>query len=315
MAITNSLRKVLIFVPDPDAILLNFDKISLLKSTTGTSGDYTEILKSIATAATLKGTKSEGFPNLAGKDFKFEVDGTEYSMTFATAYTAAEAAAEIVLATGQIANDDGGKVRITSSSTGLLSTVEIHESTEGGVELGFYLGAHDIGEDPWITVVSGTKLYVLDDPHGDDSYWYKTEYVNSTTLVRSDESAPFQARPLGALPPSDLIYGVGYLADTEGNPAVDKMVVLYNRYVPTVVSGVLIDGPETRIYRSDSLGLVAIPLVHGSKVSVGIEGTKLRRDIDVPDTGDSFDLFDQSLLDDRLGIAYYPIVDAERTTL
>jgi hypothetical protein len=314
MAITSEQHKALIFVPDPDAILVDYDKISVFKSTTGTSGEYTEITKDLATAATFKGTKSEGF-SLAGKDFKFKVDGTEYSMTFATAYTALEAAAEIVLATGQIANDDGGKVRITSSSAGLLSTVEIHESTEGGVELGFYLGAYDIGEDLWIDVVSGTRLYILTDPHSDNAYWYRTEYVNSTTLVRSEPSAPFLARPLGALPPSAMIYGVGYLADTKGSPAVDRMVVLYNRYVPTVVSGVLIDGPEIEVYRSDELGLVTIPLVHGTKVSVGIEGTKLRRDIDVPDSGDSFDLFDQTLLDDRLGIAYYPIVDGERTTL
>ena len=314
MAITSELHKVLIFVDDPDAILVNFDKITVFKSTTGNSGDYYEILESVAAAASLLGSKQELF-DVSGKEFKFEVDGTEYTMTFGAVSTAVDVAADIVLQTGQVATADSGKIRITSGTTGLASTVEITESTEGGVAIGMYLGDHDVGEGQWIDVVSGTKLYILDDPHSANDYWYKVRYVNSTTLVTSDFLAPFMPRPSGSIDPSEIIYGVGYIADTEGNPVADKAIVVYNKFIPNVVDGKLVDGPQTKTYYTDEQGLVAIPLVKGISIAIGVEDTKLRRDIEVPDTGDSFDLFDQSLLDDRLGIAYYPIIDAERTTL
>ena len=314
MSITHELHKVLVFVPDPTATMVDYDKISLLKSITGSSGDFQEILKTAAAAASLKGANPQTF-DLNGKDFKFSVDGTEYSVTFGAQVTAVDAAAEIVLQTGQIATPDGDYVRINSGTTGLSSTVEIETSTEGGVELGFYLDDYDIGEDPWIDLVGGTKLYVQDDPHSDNDYWYKYQFVNSGTLVRSELSVPFRPRPLGAIDPTYLIYGTGVLADLEGNPVVGKNIVVYNRYVPTVVGGALLDGPETVLYETDEQGLIAIPFVQGSQVSIGIEDTKLRRDIDVPTTGDSFDLFDASLLDDRLGITYYPIADGERITL
>lgn len=314
MAVTNELHKVLVFVADPDAILLDYDKITVFKSTTGNSGDYSEILKAAPVPASLLGSKQELF-DVDGKEFKFSVDGTEYTMTFGAVSTAVDVAADIVLKTSQIATNDGGKIRITSASTGLSSTVEIETSTEGGVALGMYLGDYDIGEGQWIDVVSGTRLYILDDPHSANGYWYKVRYVNSATSVVSDFLAPFQARPSGAIDPSEIIYGVGYVADTEGNPVAGKAIVVYNKFVPRAVSGRLVDGPEIRSYLTDSLGLVAIPLVRGISIAIGVESTKLRRDIEVPTTGDSFDLFDQTLLDDRLGIAYYPIIDAERTVL
>jgi hypothetical protein len=293
---------------------VDYDRISIYKSTTGTSGNFYEILKSSAAAAFLKGTKEETF-NLNGKDFKFSVDGTEYSMTFGAVVTAAAAAAQIVTDTSQIAVDDGGYVKISSGTTGLTSTVEIETSTEGGVELGMYLNDYDIGEDAWIVLDSGTRLYIQNDPHSDNDYWYKYQFVNSGTLNTSELSSPFQPRPLGAIDPTNLIYGTGVIADLAGNPVANKKIVVYNRFIPTVVAGVLVDGPQTEIFTTDEEGLISIPFVHGSKIAIGIEDTKLRRDIDVPSSGDSFDLFDQTLLDDRLGITYYPIVDAERTTL
>lgn len=314
MTITNELHKVLVFVLDPDAILVDFDRIVIQKSTTGSSGDFYDILEDTAKAAALTGKKKEGF-DLNGKDFKFKADGTEYTVSFTTEYSAADVATRITTVTGLTASDVGGYVKIESSTTGLTSTLEIHESTEGGVELGFYLDDFDIGEDAWITVVTGTKLYIQDDPHSDNDYWYRSYYQNSSTLVTSEPSAPFLPRPLGAVDPANIIYGTGIIADTEGNPVVGKLITVYNKFVPTVVGGALIDGPETKIYETDEQGIITIPLVHGSRISIGIEDTKLRRDIDVPTSGDSFDLLDESLLDDRLGITYYPIVDGERTTL
>jgi hypothetical protein len=307
----------LVFVPDPDTVLVDYDKITLYKSTTGTSGDYYEILKTAALPGSLLGTKKESF-DLNGKEFKFSVDGTEYSMTFGAQISATDAAAEIVLQTGQVASNDGGYVRINSSSTGLSSTVSIDTSTEGGVELGMYLDAHDIGEGAWISLVGApnpVKLYIQDDPNSDNDYWYKYQFVNSTTLVTNAISVAFRPQPLGAIDPTNLIYGTGVIADTEGNPVANKKIVVYNRFIPTVVAGALVDGSETSIYETDEQGLISIPFVHGSKITIGIEDTKLRRDIDVPTTGDSFDLFDETLLDDRLGISYYPIVDGERTVI
>ena len=314
MALTNELHKVLVFIANPTSILVDFDRVVLQKSTTGTSGDYSSLLWAAAQPAQLTGTKEEGF-DLNGKTFKFKADGTEYTVTFTTEYTALEVATRITTVTGLPVNDQGGYVRIQSGTTGLTSTLEIHESTEGGVALGFYQGTYDQGMDLWTTVLAGTRLYSHDDPHSSDDYWYRYVFVNSVTYAQSAFSAPFKARPLGAIDPSYLIYGTGIIADLEGKPVAGKKIVVYNRFVPTVVGGALLDGPETVIYETDNQGLIAIPFIHGSKVSIGIEGTKLRRDIDVPTTGDSFDLLDPSLLDDRLGITYYPIVDGERTTL
>ena len=315
MTLTNEPHKVLVFVPDPTATLVDFDRILIQKSTTGTSGDYQDLLWVSAQPAELTGTKKEGFNGLNGKDFTFKADGVEYTVSFTTEYSAADVATRINAVTGLPVNDAGGYVRIQSGTSGMSSTLEIHESSEAGVILGFYSGTYDQGRDLWTTIVAGTRLYTITDPHSDNDYWYRYIFVNSTTYARSEESAPFNARPLGAIDPSYLIYGTGVIADLEGNPVAGKKIVVYNRYVPTVVDGALLDGPEAVIYETDEQGLIAIPFIHGSKVSIGIEDTKLRRDVDVPTSGDSFDLLDQSVLDDRLGITYYPIVDGERTTL
>jgi len=313
--ITNELHKVLIFVVDPAAILADYDSIIVFKSVTGPSGAFQAMLSSLARAAELIGTKKEGF-SLNGKELRFTADGgVESSVFFTTEVSAADVAAKIVSATGLLANDQGGYVRIRSGTSGLTSTMQVETSSDGGVELGFYKGVWDVGEGQWLSLSPTQKLYILDDPHSSDDYWYKYIFINSSTGSYSVPSAPFMARPVGALDPTNIIYGTGVIVDLEGNPVEGKRIVVYNRFVPKVVSGALIDGPQTKIYETDEQGLVAIPFVHGSKVSIGIEDTKLRRDIDVPDSGDAFNLLDESLLDDRLGIEYYPIVDGERTTL
>lgn len=314
MSLTNELHKVLIFVPDPASVLADYDSILVSKSTTGPNGDFQAILSSSPRPAEITGTKPESF-DMNGKSLEFYADGIGITVPFTVETTAAQVANQITVFSGYPANDQGGYVRIRSNTSGLYSTMEIRNSTEGGVELGMYEGTEDMGEGQWIPLQLTQRLYVQDDPHSSNDYWYKYVFINSGTGIYSEPSIPFKAQPLGAIDPTNLIYGTGVIADTAGNPVAGKRIIVYNRFIPTVVAGALVDGPQTAIYETDEEGLISIPFVHGSKISIGIEDTKLRRDIDVPTSGDSFDIFDQTLLDDRLGIVYYPIIDAERTTL
>lgn len=312
MPITSSLTRVGIVVADIATVILTYDKLRLYKSITGASGTYSEITALAAVASTLTGARREPFV-LSGKEIAIEIDGTEETYTFGAITTAAAAAAAITANTSATAVDSGGYVKITSPTTGTSSTLQFASSSEGGVALGFYLGDNDYGEEAWPTLAGGTKLYTVNDYQGDSSYWYKYRFYHTGTSALSDYSAPFQGQEEGAIDPAYIIYGTGSLVDNDGTPLANKKVFIYNRFIPNVVGSKLVAG-ERAEYLTEEDGSVIIPLVMGSKITMAIEDTSFIREIDVPSSGDTFDLMTTDI-QDALGIVAYDLTDATRTTI
>ena len=312
MTITSKLTNVQIVVRDIATVVASYDKIRLYRSTTGASGTYTEITAVAAAAATMTGVRKEPF-TLSGKEFAVEVDGAEETHTFTAIITAAAAASEITANTSLVAIDASGYVQITSPTTTTASTIEFAAASAGAVALGFYEEDNDHGEEVWPSLVGGTFVYTVTDYQGSSDYWYKTKYYNTTSGVYSDYSGAFQGMEAGSLEPTDIIYGTGYLVDMDGTPLENTKVFIYNRFVPTIVSSKVVSGTR-QVYTTEADGWVQVPLVHGARITMSIEGTKMVRDIDVPSTGTTFDLMTTDI-QDSIGIVSYDLTDATRTTI
>jgi len=300
-----------VFLRNNNDLMASYDRLLLYKSYNGASGAYSEVTAAAAAAATITGTKKELF-SLSGLEFKFWADGVEYSVTFGAEDTAAVVGAKILADTGIQANDDGsGRVQIVSPTTGLSSTLEVQESTEAGVVLGFAADDYDIGEAARIALVTDQLIYSWVDYNCADSYFYKYRLYSTATLTYSDFSIPFIARPYDSVPVANLIYGTLQLMDSEGKPLEGKLVTVQYRRLGAVGAKV-INGPMYSYY-TDAAGAVDVPLVKESEIRVAVEGTRMVRDVQVPSTGSSFSLFDPAVQEfDALGIASYNAPDLTR---
>ena len=312
MTITNFLEQVPVLVDDIADVILSYNRIRVYRSVSGVAGNFEEITATTAAAATFTGARLEPYV-LDGKDFVIDIDGTEESFTFGAVTTAAAAAAEITSNTTATATDSGGYVQVTSGTTGTASTLEINTASEGAVALGMYVGDNDHGEESWVTLSGATKLYYVNDYQGSTDYWYKYRFYNTTNQAISDWSSAYQGREEGALDPQYIIYGTGYLVDTEGKPMPNVRITIMNKYLPKLVDDKIIAGTQYTYYTEDD-GFVSIPLIKGATVTLSIENTSLVRDIDVPDTGDTFDLMTTDM-QDAIGIVSYDLTDATRTTI
>lgn len=309
--ITNIQGKILVFLfSNNDLMAAGYDFLCIEKSFNGISGTYTEITSPAAAGATLLSAKKQNY-SLNGLDLIFEADGTEYTASFTVEASAAQVAAKITADTTIPAVADGEYVRITSPTSGLNSSLELTKSTAGGSEIGFYNGDWDIGEIIRVLLVADQKKYFLTDYHCSDDYFYRWRLFNSTAGNYSTYSAPFQARDDAGVDPSSLIYGVCSLMSTEGTPMSGVAIVVTHKQL-TAAGSKVIDGYRA-VYYTDDNGNVFIPFVKKSKVSVAVENTRLVRDITVPDTGDSFDLFSPAIQEyDRWSIAVYSLPDLLR---
>lgn len=295
-----------------------FDLIQVFRSENGEVGPFFEITAPAATAATLLGTQAEPF-TLNGLTLKLKVDeGSEQTITFVTADPISiDDTIDFIndnLA-GAVASEDGGAVRITSSSTGTVSTLEIAGGTALAA-LGFTTGDRDTGEDEQINLQAGVTVYEYDDQSGDPDFYYKVRYYNSGSGQVSDYGPASKGDIGSVLPPSDLIKAIVKLAGLDGKPVVDRKVVFYNKYVPPLVfSEYLLASREVAI-ATDQLGYAETMLVKGASVVVSIAGTSIVRHITVPSSGTEFSVNDEiSAADDLFQIQVPDIPAAVRRTL
>lgn len=297
--------KIKIFVPEIANVLLQFDSIQVQRSEAGSPyADAKGITDDSAVAPVLVGTE-EGPFTLQGTDLKLKVNGgAEQSVTFTAAdpISIANVIAEITGAiTGLVADSDGGKLRLTGTTTGTAGTLEITGGTSLAA-LGFTLGVKDNGEDQHITLTAGVDEYEYDDGSGAASYWYRTRFYNTANQTYSSWSDWVQGTTGSAITASLLIVGKIKLADIDGTVMVGKKITISNVWYPKIADGYFISGKSKQI-ETDGTGGAELTLIKGSRVDVIIEGTSFVRRIQVPDTGTEFDLMEPSLqLDDPFQI-------------
>lgn len=310
--ITGIRKDVTVFLRDIATIVLSYNRLLLYKSITGASGDYTAITDLAAAAAVLTGVRRELF-SLNGKTLLFNSDGVVKTATFTTEITATDVAAKIQADTGIVTTNYSGYIRITSGTTGTASTLEIVDSSEGGVGIGLYEEDWATGKAAAPVLVAGTMLYVIPDYNGSSEFWYKYRYYSTVTGATSDISAPFQARAYEGISAANLIYGTAQFVNSEGLPIPNLLIKVRQKFLKSVESKIVCS-PDENLYYSSSSGEVIIPFIKGSYVTVTVENTRLVRDFTVPSAGSSFDLLGASLgLYDELGISTYVINDMVRT--
>lgn len=281
-----------IFAGDISAVLLSFDVIRVERSTTGDAGPYTELTAPVASAATLLGTGTSGF-NVNGLSLDIKVDNNPTtSITFSGTdpLTIAQVVDQINTALGgSLAVNDSNRVRITSTSTGTASRLEII----GGsalVELGFSVGQRDIGEEPYISLVPGQENYQFIDNDGDDGYFYRSWFFNTTNSQESPRSAPFEGTPGTQVSSGTLALATIDLVDISGKALPNRQITIYPVALPLSVEGFGVDlGREGIVLTTDNAGHAEVSLIRGARVKVVFDGTSFIRTIDVPNQS-TFDL-------------------------
>lgn len=279
-----------IYVSNISNVIGLFDQMQVWRSENGETGDYFEITAATDVAATILGTETAPF-TLNGLTLLVKVDqGTEQTITFVTADPInADDTVDFINdnITGAVASEVSGAIRLTSSTTGTSSVLEITGGT-ALTELGFVQDDIDTGETQRITLVGGTSEYDFDDESGDPDNYYKVRYYNSSTQAVSTFGDPVKGDIGSIIAPSDMVKASINLAGLDGKPMADRYVVVYNVHVPPLLVGdVGILGREVRV-ATDQAGYAETMLVKGATVDVTISGTGVVRQIVVPDT--DFDL-------------------------
>lgn len=277
--------KLKIYVANLSNVMGLFDKMQVWRSETGISGTYFEITAATAKSATLLGTATGPF-TLNNKTLKLKVDqGSEQTITIVSADPIGiddlVAFINSVPITGAVVSEDGGALRISTTATGTVSTLEITGGT-ALTDLGFTVGQKDNGEDARITLSPSSSSYEYDDQSGDPDNYYKVRYYNSGTGTFSSFGDPVKGDIGSIVPPTDLVKAYGTFAKLDGKPVSEMAVIFYNVYMPPLsVGDIGVVGREVRV-ETDQAGYLETMLVKNSIVDVILSGTGIIRRITVP---------------------------------
>jgi hypothetical protein len=282
-----------IFVSDPAAALASFDVIQVERSTTGLAGPFSPLTKlAPASAATLLA----GIPgpyNVGGKTLQLKVDSAPtVSITFAGAgnRTVDQVVDDINAAISpDVASDDAGRLRLTSTLLGTASKLEI----VGGsavTDLGFTAGQRIIGLEPYIPLVSGQNDYTFSDKDGESGYLYRVRFFHTITGLFSAWSEPFEGAPGTLISSAGLSVGSIDMVDAQGVAISAQRIHFYSVHQPLQVEGfqVALDRKLVTI-ETDNAGHAEVTLVRGLRVKVVFEETGLVREITVPNAA-TFDI-------------------------
>lgn len=181
--------------------------------------------------------------------------------------------------------------------------------SEASVLLGFVTELYAYGKDARIGLVAEQSSYSFVDAHSQKGAFYTTRYSSSTLLDLSEFSVPFPSTASNASA-ADVIRGVLDLVDLAGRPKQNREVVIAVKFSGQQVGAfTMVDTQLSAL--TDSSGHVEFPLVRGSKIVVVVSGTKLARDVVVPEDPNItvFNLFDPGVGSDDLFVVQKPIID------
>lgn len=169
------------------------------------------------------------------------------------------------------------------------------------------------GQDTHRPLLADTEIYSFVDPYRDDTDEYRFYYFNTTTGVQSPYSPVHLGATQFATPRSELIIGNLQLLDMMGRPTQNAEVVLYVERDPSN----RIQAPQQLSQKTDETGRVSFLLLRGLDITVSVTGVGLMHKMQIPTTGDTFDLLDPSLSTepDNFEVQVPKIVVGARRTL
>ena len=314
--ITKRLLSIAAFIPNIAEVLQNFDTLRWWKSRTGPNGSYEAITGDAALPAMLLSSRVEPY-FVENTTLQIEQDGVVlYNAVFADPdpTPAAAAAAAVSFAGSIIGGVNAGRLTIASFTSGLGSSLEL-KTPDIAQRLGF-LSTSAIGTGEDTPLVPGQHEYILNDPNSDTAFWYKTQYINSSTLVTSPLSAPISADQVRAIDDAQMIWAYVRLASLTGRPDRNRRIVLANfRFPNTDLTGIVGISKLYEEMTTDVDGYARIRVIRGSTFDINVVGTGLTRRITAPLVGDGFNILDPSLVvDDEYGIHEQGVDFAIRTT-
>jgi hypothetical protein len=279
-------------VRDTATVLASFKAIRVKRSTTGESGAYSLVTAAAPSSAVLQASVPE-FYNVVGRTLSILRDShAQVNVLFTGVGTlsAAQVASQINATVGvTIASVTSGALRLASTITGTASKIEI---AVGSAEFAFGWTAGDraIGFDAHIPIQATQTLYKYTDNDGEESYYYKVSYLNTSNGQISADSSAFIGGAATMVDPSYLSVATIDLVDARGIAIPNQSISFMSVHEPFTADGfqvALTLDPVTIV--TDNLGHAEVPLVRGLRVKVIIEGTSIIRDIVVPDVP-TFDL-------------------------
>lgn len=305
--ITNQLLPLYELVISPATVLSDFTHIRWFRSITGPDGPYEAMTAAAAAPASITGTALEPHA-LAGKTLSLLVDGlVTVDITFGGSdpYSTADAVSDILMQAGGsvTATDVDGRLQLESDSVGTGASIKILES-EGALGLGFTIGDIALGVSADVAIGFANQ-YFFTDQNGSRSYWYRTQFVNNSTITSAPAAPPFPGTEVPVLAYSLTIPAYVQLVDLSGRPIEGRRIVIANVFLPNAIGDATIFRHSAE-FITDENGRGEIRLVRGSVVDVHVEGTSYTRRITLPgvqDLADMVHLFDPSLsTDDEFGI-------------
>lgn len=282
-----------IFVQDPAAALSSFNVIRVERSVTLITGPFAEITTPApAKPATLLSSISSPY-NVGGTTLQLQVDsGAVAPFVFSGSgnRTVDQVVDDInAVISPDVAVDEAGKLRLTSTLLGTASKLEI----VGGsavTPLGFAIGQRDIGEEPYIPLVSGQTDYAFSDKDGEAGYYYRVRFYNTGTGLLSAYSEPFLGSPGTLVSSGGLSVGSIDMVDATGTALPEQHISIVSVHQPLQVEGfqVALDRRLVTV-ETDNAGHAEVTLVRGLRVKVVFEEIGLIREITVPNAP-TFDL-------------------------
>jgi len=305
------------FVRDITTALLTYNRVRWHRSEDGPNGTFVPRTQAAATAAVLDSPLIEPH-QLNGKEIKFQVNGvTDVALTVATVdpVSTADLITEIIGVTALVTPSDpgDGTLRLTTVTTGSGASIKIQDG-DANAFLGWAEDDGAIGQDADTVLVAGTHEYFYTDQNSDREYWYKVEFLHSSTAATTGLGVAFPANQVDAVPKSQTIVAFIRWADMRGYPIECRNAAIHKVFLPDVASGFGIFRHSTTL-TTDRKGYAEVGLVRGMVVDLSLDGTGFVRRITIPTAGDSVDLLDTSLVaEDEFGIQEADIDFAIRTS-
>lgn len=147
------------------------------------------------------------------------------------------------------------------------------------------------GSSSYPPLVPNQSVYIFEDPSAEEGWFYKTRYRNRQTAAVSFLSIASVPSVNVVVDLDELIRGEIIVTDPEGKPMENILVMLDVALDPTK-PGML---PQQVKRFTNANGYAHFLVRRGVVGTLGIAGTTVYRRIQVPTTGESFDLSDLSL--------------------
>lgn len=278
-----------ILVANNDSLIgLGYTRIEVWQSIDG--GDtYQEVTAASAQAAFQDSFAAQTTFRQGGKLLKFIINGgSEVSVSFSplvdywTAQQVADRINEVAPGVASVVSD---KVRLSSSSTGRASSVEVTYSD--GADLGFPI-VKVFGKDPRITLTPSTLSYLYSDVSGLTSARYRWRFSANGVDPLSEYSSYVFGSEVPLVGSGQISVCSTTFIGLNGQPVKTKVIVVADQ-PPSALGGYAVTNHQPLIFESGADGFIQFTLVRGAKVRVAIEGSSFVREFIVPNAA-SFDL-------------------------